>query len=519
MEGNHCQYFNSDKNLMNLDIIVLAETKLVDQQSDESIERGLSNWIMRGRYDSKDQKKHMGLILLIGRNSKFNDQIQSLTIQILKRGDDIQIQGLIVRFMNDLKLGFLYCRSTPTHQEIKGINKSFSECHVLAGDFNLSHRIAADKNKLEMLCQETKVSILHEITRSQSNNQLDYILVDKILEQVCFATSFNNFVSDHKSVTVRIGLYGNKITDEIKGKVNFDKESHMKTKVIVSSDTNSTNSSMNDTASDTSVVEDQNAEQSDQMNMIQYGTFERKFINADMATCWLNSCLQLMLTAIDHNQECFDLSSEFGQELQRLWINVEKKTLDPTTVKNIIVAAEDIRISTMLSELYNTIDDQLQLENRVRGVQSLRLNLLSGQQCVRDYFVCLKENIFSWPDVCAPFMFRITHSTQCCVCNHTNQVETSELYVDIPVPPSGSCLSQYVSEYLNRGELVEMKCEEVCKKLVQKEKRSRITLISEAEFILIILTRAVQNTEGYSRMIDNAVIATEELFIRYVYNS
>ena len=64
-----------------------------------------------------------------------------------------------------------------------------------------------------------------------------------------------------------------------------------------------------------------------------------------------------------------------------------------------------------------------------------------------------------------------------------------------------------------------MKCEEVCKKLVQKEKRSRITLISEAEFIIIILTRAVQNPEGYSRMMDNAVIATEELFIRYVYNN
>ena len=31
MEGNHCQYFNNDKNLMNLDVIVLAETKLLDQ--------------------------------------------------------------------------------------------------------------------------------------------------------------------------------------------------------------------------------------------------------------------------------------------------------------------------------------------------------------------------------------------------------------------------------------------------------------------------------------------------------
>ena len=170
----------------------------------------------------------MGLLLLISKKSKFQDQIQSLTIQTLKRGDHLQIQGLIVRLLNDLKLGFLYCRSTPTHKEIKAINKSFSECHVLTGDFNLSHRVAADKIMLDMLCQETKVSILHEITRSQSINQLDYILVDAILEPLCYVTSFNNFISDHKSVTARIGLYGSRITDEINAKVNFDKESHMK---------------------------------------------------------------------------------------------------------------------------------------------------------------------------------------------------------------------------------------------------------------------------------------------------
>ena len=185
-----------------------------------------------------------------------------------------------------------------------------------------------------------------------------------------------------------------------------------------------------------------------------------------------------------------------------------------TTIKNIIVTAEDLRIATRLSELHNTIDDQQQLENQVRIVQGLRLNLLSGQQCVRDYFLCLKENILCWPDVCAPFMFRITHSTQCCACNHINLSETSELYVDIPVPPSGSCLSKHVSEYLNISELVGKHCEDGCKKYVQAEKRSRIKLISETEFIIIILTRAVRTLEGSSRFIGNAVIATEELFIR-----
>ena len=40
-EGNHCEYFNADRNLMNLDIIVLSETKLNKDQSDKSIENSL----------------------------------------------------------------------------------------------------------------------------------------------------------------------------------------------------------------------------------------------------------------------------------------------------------------------------------------------------------------------------------------------------------------------------------------------------------------------------------------------
>ena len=294
---------------MNLDIIVLAETKLDEEIKEKSIETGLSNWIVRGRYDSKDGKKHMGLLLLISKKSNFCNQIQSLTLQTLKRGSNLQIQGLIVRMLNDLKIGFIYCRSSPSNQEIKAINKSFSECHVLTGDFNLSHRIIADKKKLKDLCQETKVSMLHEITRSQSINQLDYILVDAILEPICFVTSFNNFISDHKSVTVRIGLHGSKITDEIKAKINFDKEFHLKAKITGSSETDSTDSTNSandatDTEGNYSLDEDLNAEQSEKINLD--GAFERKFRNADMATCWLNACLQLMLIAIDHSQECFD---------------------------------------------------------------------------------------------------------------------------------------------------------------------------------------------------------------------
>ena len=102
------------------------------------------------------------------------------------------------------------------------------------GDFNLSHRVMHDKEKLKKLCEDSKVSALCEITRSVSRNQLDYILIDNLLNESCYVTSYNNFISDHKSVTARIGLDGNEFTKEFKIRLTFDSESHLKSKEITS---------------------------------------------------------------------------------------------------------------------------------------------------------------------------------------------------------------------------------------------------------------------------------------------
>ena len=68
-DGNHEQYLNADKNLINLDILVLAETKLVAGCENKEIDEWLNNWTIVGRYDSEDGKKHMGLLLLSSNKS------------------------------------------------------------------------------------------------------------------------------------------------------------------------------------------------------------------------------------------------------------------------------------------------------------------------------------------------------------------------------------------------------------------------------------------------------------------
>ena len=49
---------------MNLDVLVLSETKLTNDINTQVIASKLSNWNILKRYDAKDRKKHMGLLLL-----------------------------------------------------------------------------------------------------------------------------------------------------------------------------------------------------------------------------------------------------------------------------------------------------------------------------------------------------------------------------------------------------------------------------------------------------------------------
>ena len=406
---------------------------------------------------------------------------------------------------NALTFGFIYCRTTPTDSEIVSINKHFKECNVLMGDLNLSQRIPIDQEKVISLCQETKVNALKEITRSISGNQLDYILIDEILKSLCFVTSYNNFISDHKSITARIGLNGNQLTNDVKQKLTFDRESHLKAKRKEQAEESSTRSNEDSTSDQSfgshlteSSYEDQifgplplNTSEdtvNDDQTLPQIQPFGRKFQNQDMATCWLNSCLQLILALIDHSDPPVSLTSDLGNELIRLKQNVNGNILDPTVAKGIIVTSEDTRIAMRLSELSMELTDQTELENRSRAVESLRFDLGSGQQCVRDFFLCLQANVLSWPDVCSSLYFKITHSTTCLSCNHVQGSETTQMFVEMPVPPDNTSLDNHVSNHLNCGSLVGVFCEYACQKLVQVERNSKLTLTSEAEFLTVILT-------------------------------
>ena len=153
----------------------------------------------------------------------------------------------------------------------------------------------------------------------------------------------------------------NEFTKEFKIKKTFDRESHLKSK-------EAGESGESDDSNDVASLESEHNLQSYCSSMEDYpsndeelsieedilsandevysGCFKRKFKNVDQATCWLNSCLQLILNGFDYmdvNENSF--SSELGKEILHLKLQTENRGLDPTGVKNILSLTDDTRVA------------------------------------------------------------------------------------------------------------------------------------------------------------------------------
>ena len=134
--------------------------------------------------------------------------------------------------------------------------------------------------------------------------------------------------------------------------------------------------------------------------------FLRRFKNTDNATCWLNSCLQLILNCFDYeDMPVSSFTSSLGVEIQRLRLNKKDTALDPTPVKNILSSTEDTRVALRLSEIDAECQDSDQAERLKSHAINARFNMFSGQQFIRDLFICLQVN-FSKDSFFFLFRFR-----------------------------------------------------------------------------------------------------------------
>ena len=311
---------------------------------------------------------------------------------------------------------------------------------------------------------------------------------------------------------------GRKKTCEAKERITFSAELHLKSKTSSEAGLESNTFNDQNKMKNLQRPKSKKSNKSESLKNQNAGQnlcipFTRRVRNPDMSSCWLNACLQLILTAFDHIFDELHLSSELGEELLKIQNIQANKCIDPTNVKNIIVCAEDTRIALRKSELMSQIKEEQELSRQLRNVENTHLNLISGQQCVRDFFLCLKENLENWVDVYETFSFNMINSTKCLQCNHTNESEQNQLYLEMDVPPDGSNLSEYVEELINESCIVDYHCQDGCGVRFQAEKKSILKSCEDTELIIILLRRAVQGENG-NLILDNKTISTDCILLR-----
>ena len=227
LTGQSSTFLNNDHNLLNLDILIVADTRLQQDTSDDHLTDLLSNWNILKRYDAKDDMKHMGLLLLSSKKSQKNNLIRGYYKKhwLKKIGDKNTIfaQLMVIQMYDKKEFGFMYIRETPTVKDVQGFVKDIKDLDVLAGDLNLDPERDDDMKKLIMLLANNKIRALNEITTSRFN-QLDHILLKKDLYKEYFCTSFLNYTSDHKVITMRLPIHSNLFSDSFKERVSFEKD-------------------------------------------------------------------------------------------------------------------------------------------------------------------------------------------------------------------------------------------------------------------------------------------------------
>ena len=221
LEAGHSEYLNNDKNLLQLDILVIAETKLTENVEDRYLNEKLREFSILGRFDISDHKKHMGLLIMKPREAR------DIHLKNIAEFKDSSCQVLVYA-INDVKFAFIYLRPNAGNKDqISKILNDYkcSEVDVIMGDLNMNPRISFDNDRLKQLCENKKEQALKEVTTTQKN-QLDHILVSTRLKGHVFVTSFFNFISDHKSIVIRIGE--NELKDEVVQSLNLRCQKYMK---------------------------------------------------------------------------------------------------------------------------------------------------------------------------------------------------------------------------------------------------------------------------------------------------
>ena len=113
-DGGNRRYLDQDKNLIHLDMLALAETKLSCQKSSNDL---FEYWRIIDRFDAEDERKHRGMMLIVPKEKE--SCVTTIVQEALTRNEKLQLKITKVLLANNLNFVFVYSRTTPTLTNIR----------------------------------------------------------------------------------------------------------------------------------------------------------------------------------------------------------------------------------------------------------------------------------------------------------------------------------------------------------------------------------------------------------------
>ena len=244
----------------------------------------------------------------------------------------------------------------------------------------------------------------------------------------------------------------------------------------------------------------------------------RTFRNTDMESCWLNSCMQLTLAALDHT----DVVPPNGSDLWELLISYKsedsEQILNPLNVRNLLIEKERERIAAN-----NILPENRLFHFAGTHTKSLRqLKLLSessriGQQDSKDFFFCIQENKSHWMDVFEFFGFSTVESTRCTYCNMVQGdfIPISRSFLQINPPSDNMKLSDFIAAHLNMTtNVTDWRHQDGCGRKGNGIHTFRIQNIDKVQFITVIVNRLSFDLQGVLTINNKKIEVEPDVTIR-----
>ena len=241
----------------------------------------------------------------------------------------------------------------------------------------------------------------------------------------------------------------------------------------------------------------------------------RYFSNPDKESCWLNSCLQLVLTALDHLKSCIKNGSPLYNYLMYFQDSERVMPLNPIEIKNLIYLQEKRRI---LKTNVPAIFRLFHFEGTTSSNEAdLCLEILErqGQQDCRDFFSCILSNKKAWPDVCKLFEFSIEEFTVCLSCGFSSRSGKVQDVPFLPIDcPSHSTPLHEMIEKLN-GQSIrkDWKCESICKRVTGGKHFTKVIDVSSTTFFTTIVNRLIRHENGSLQILNTKCSVTDNVKI------